>query len=99
LTNSGGSSVTISQVSLTGGSGFSLSGITAPVTLAGGQSTSFSVSFTPTAAGAVTGGGTVTSNASNATLTIPVSGAGASAGPLSASPSSANFGSVQVGVK
>ena len=99
VTNSGGSSVTISQVSLAGGSGFSMTGITAPLTLAGGQSATFSVSFMPTAAGAVSGSVTIASNASNSTLTIPLSGTGASAGPLAANPSSVNFGSVQVGVK
>ena len=99
VTNSGGSSVTISQAAISGGSGFSMSGITAPLTLTAGQSATFSVSFTPTAGGAVSGAVTITSNASNSTLTIALSGAGASAGPLAANPSSVNFGSVEVGVK
>ena len=99
VTNTGGSSVTISQVAIAGGSGFSMSGITAPVTLTGGQSTTFSVSFMPTAAGAVSGSVTLTSNGSNPTFTVPLSGTGATAGPLSPNPASLNFGSVTVGVK
>ncbi len=96
LTNSGGSSVTISQAAATG-SGFSVSGISLPLTLASGQSTSFTVAFAPQASGAVSGSLSVTSNASNATLTVPLSGTGVTAGSLTASPSSVSFGSVQTG--
>ena len=99
LTNTGGSSVTISQVSIVGGSGFSMNGLTAPVTLTGGQSTSFSASFAPAAAGTVTGTITITSTASNSTLTIPLSGTGGTAGPLTSNPASVSFGSVPVGSK
>jgi hypothetical protein len=60
VTNTGGSSVTISQVGISG-SRFSLSGITAPVTLTPGQSASFSVSFAPTSAGSASGYVTITS--------------------------------------
>jgi hypothetical protein len=96
LTNSGGSSVTIAQAAATG-SGFSMSGITLPLTLAAGQSTSFSVAFAPQTSGAVTGGVTITSNASNASLAVGLSGTGVSAGSLTANPSSVSFGSVQTG--
>ncbi len=99
VTNTGGSSLTISQVGISGQSGFSFSGISTPLTLAAGQSAAFSVSFDPTLAGAATGNITVTSNASNSSLTIPLSGTGATAGPLTTSPSSVSFGSVTVGNK
>ena len=95
LTNSGGSSVTISQASATG-AGFSLSGITLPLTLPAGQSTSFSVAFAPQTSGAVTGGITITSNASNPSLAVALSGTGTTPGTLGASQSSLSFGSVQV---
>ena len=98
VTNSGGSSVTISQVGVSG-SGFTMSGITAPVTLAAGQSATFSVSFTPSSAGAVSGNVAITSNASNSTLNIPLSGTGTAAGALGSNPTSLSFGSVQVSVK
>jgi hypothetical protein len=96
LTNTGGSSVTISQVGISG-TGFTLSGMTTPVTLGAGQSASFSASFTPQSAGSASGSVTITSNASNPTLTIPLSGTGVAAGALGSSPTSLAFGSVQVG--
>src|SRR5271157_2022471 len=98
VTNTGGTSVTISQVAASG-TGFSLSGITTPVTLTAGQSASFTVTFTPTAAGSASGNVTVTSNASNPTLTIPLSGTGVAPGTLGANPASLSFGSVTVGNK
>ncbi len=98
ITNTGGSSVTVSQVGITG-TGFSVSGIAAPVTLTGGQSATFTVKFAPTAPGAVSGNLTVTSTATNPTLTIPVSGTGVATavGQLSVSPSTLALGSVMVG--
>jgi centrosomal CEP192-like protein/uncharacterized protein DUF1573/ASPM-SPD-2-Hydin domain-containing protein len=97
VTNTGGSSVTISQVGVSG-TGFSLSGITAPVTLTAGQSASFSVTFTPASAGSVSGNVTITSNATNPTLTIPLSGTGtAAAGQLTVTPATLALGSVVVG--
>ena len=98
VTNTGGSSVTISQVGITG-TGFSLTGITAPLTLTAGGSATFSVSFNPQSAGAVSGNITITSTASNPTLTIPLSGTGVSAGTLGSNPTSLPFGSVTVGSK
>ncbi|MGA8504075.1 MAG: choice-of-anchor D domain-containing protein, partial [Candidatus Sulfotelmatobacter sp.] len=61
VTNTGGSSLTISQVGISG-TGFTLSGITTPLTLAAGQGASFSVSFTPASAGNSSGNLTITSN-------------------------------------
>jgi hypothetical protein len=97
ITNTGGTSVTISQAGISG-SGFTLSGITPPVTLTAGQSAIFSVSFAPKSAGAVSGNVTISSNASNTTLTIPISGTGtAAAGQLSATPATLPLGNVTVG--
>jgi hypothetical protein len=96
LTNSGGSSLTISAASVTG-AGFTVSGLALPLTLTAGQSTTFSVKFAPTAAGTVSGNVTITSNGANPNLNIPVSGTGVTPGTLSANPTSLSFGSVQVG--
>src|SRR5207248_1148068 len=96
LTNSGGSSVTISAASATG-AGFSLSGLTLPLTLPAGQSTTFTVQFAPTVAGAASGTVTITSNGANPTLNVPVSGTGVTPGTLSATSTSLAFGNVQVG--
>ena len=96
ITNTGSASVTISQASISG-TGFTLSGITTPLTLTAGQSTSLAVKFAPTTTGSASGNVTITSNASNPTLTVPVSGTGIAAGQLSAAPNSLNFGNVTVG--
>jgi hypothetical protein len=63
LTNSGGSSLTISAAAATG-TGFTLSGLTLPLTLPAGQRTTFSVQFAATA-GAASGNVTLTSNGAN----------------------------------
>ena len=96
LTNTGAASVTITQVTPSG-TGFSVSGLTLPVTLTSNQTVSFNANFSPTSAGAATGSLSIVSNASNSPLTIPLSGTALAAGALSASPSSASFGNVTVG--
>ncbi len=96
LTNTGGSSLTISAASASG-TGFSLSGLSLPVTLTAGQSTPFSVKFAPTSAGAASGSVSITSNGSNPSLSIPLSGSGVTQGTLTANPTSLAFGNVQVG--
>jgi hypothetical protein len=96
LTNSGNLSVTITQASASG-IGFSLSGISLPLTLAANQSTTFTATFAPGSAGAVTGNVAITSTASNPSLTIALSGTGVTRGALAANPTSIAFGNVQVG--
>ncbi len=58
LTNSGGTSVTVSQASVSSGA-FSISGLTLPVTIDAGQSAAFNVVFAPKSAGAVSGNVTI----------------------------------------
>ncbi len=96
LTNTGGSSLTISAAAA-GGIGFSLSGLVLPLTLTAGQSTSFTVSFSPSSSGAASGSVSITSTASDSNLSIPLSGTGATQGTLIANPSNLAFGNVQVG--
>ncbi|HET7892293.1 MAG TPA: choice-of-anchor D domain-containing protein [Candidatus Sulfotelmatobacter sp.] len=97
LTNNGGSSVTISQIGISG-TGFTLSGITAPVTLAAGQSANFTVTYAPTSTAAASGSVTVTSNGSDPTLAIALSGTGSTtAGTLNVTPSPIAVGSVFLG--
>ena len=78
LANTGNSSVSVSQISISG-AGFSATGFALPVTLAAGQSTYFSVTFAPTTTGSLSGNVTVTSNATNSPLAISLSGSGAAA--------------------
>jgi Abnormal spindle-like microcephaly-assoc'd, ASPM-SPD-2-Hydin len=96
LTNTGGANVTISQANVTG-SGFNISGLTPPLVLTPGQSFTFSALFAPVAAGSSSGAISITSNASDPSLTIPVAGTGLASGQLSVVPTSINFGNVVVG--
>ena len=94
LKNSGTSSLSISQVSVTG-SGFAASGITTPLTLAAGQSVSLSVTFAPASTGSVTGSVSVTNGASASPTSISLTGTGVQP-QLAASPASASFGNVVI---
>lgn len=95
LTNSGNVTITINTVSTTG-SVFSTSGISAGQQIAAGGTANFSVTFAPAATGTISGGITITSTATNGSLSIPLSGTGTQ-GALSANPSSVNFGNLLVG--
>jgi archaellum component FlaF (FlaF/FlaG flagellin family) len=94
LTNTGASTIAISQA-VASGNGFSINGLS-PMNLAAGQSTSFAAKFSPASAGSASGTVTITSNATNSTLSIALIGTGTAA-QLTASPSSANFGTVSTG--
>ena len=76
LTSSGTAPLTVSTGSVTG-TGFSLSGVTFPVTLNPSQTATLDIEFDPAAAGAATGNLTLTSNASPPTTSISLSGSGA----------------------
>jgi len=99
LTNTGNSSVSVSQISISG-TGFSATGFALPVTLAAGQSTTFSVTFAPTTTGNLSGTVTVTSNATNSPLAISLSGSGAAAVShsvtLNWTPSTSSYGGFNV---
>ena len=96
LTNSGGSSVTVTQATFSG-SGYSVTGLALPMILSAGQSVSFNIVFAPQSAGTDNFGLSITSNASNPTLTVPLAGSAVTPGSLTASAPSLSFGNVQVG--
>jgi Abnormal spindle-like microcephaly-assoc'd, ASPM-SPD-2-Hydin len=75
LTNTGNASVTVSQVSITG-TNFALVGAGAPITLSAGQSTMFSVQFSPAGAESDNGSVSITSNATGSPAAIALSGTG-----------------------
>jgi len=95
VTNSGGSSVGITQAAVSG-NGFSMSGFSSQ-TLAAGQSLTLSVAFTASSAGTANGTLSLSSTATDANLSVALSGTGASSGYLTPSPASLNFGSIPVG--
>jgi hypothetical protein len=95
--NTGSVALTIAQIA-PNGSDFSVSGLNVPVTLAAGQSTTFSALFAPTAAGNLSGSVVITSTAPNSPNAVPLSGTGTAASvTLSANPTSVSFTSVAVG--
>ncbi len=96
FTNTGGSSLTVTQVNPTG-TGFSVSGLTLPLTLPAGESQPFSVTFTPQASGTVSGNLAIVNTGSTPTVNIVLSGGSQTGGFLTPRPASLNFGSVQVG--
>lgn len=98
-TNSGPVSVTVSSVSIST-QFFKLVAPSIPVTVPSGQSTTVTVTFTPNAVGTFNATATITSDASNATTNVALTGAGVAAaqpGTLTVSPTSLNVGSVTVG--
>ncbi len=97
LTNSGTASLTVSSDTLAG-TGFSISGLSFPLTLAAGQSTNFNVAFAPAASGSVSGSLSLVSNATNSPTALALTGSGATTTQLlTANPASLSFGSVNMG--
>jgi hypothetical protein len=96
VTNNGQSSVTISRIASSDRK-FSVSKINLPKELAAGRSLELTVTLTPTAKGSVSGSVTITSDASNPTLTLGVTGVGSAQASLTISPSTLSFGNVAVG--
>ena len=79
LTSTGSAAVTVSAATVTG-SGFTVSGVTFPITLNPNQTATLSVQFDPTVAGAVTGQLTITSNSSTgSSAVVSLTGTGAAA--------------------
>jgi len=98
LSNSGAAALTISQIAPSG-AGFSFSGIILPVTLSPGQSFTFNVTFAPlsSSTGTINGALSISSNAVNSSVSIPLSGTTVTPGQLAVSPGSLSFGNVTVG--
>lgn len=97
LNNSGAANLTISSIAASG-TGFAVSGIATPATIAAGQSAQATVTFSPTAAGTDNGSISIASNASASPATVTLSGTGVAATlTLSFSTTSLSFGSVNTG--
>ena len=85
VSNGGGSNLTISGVSFNGSSaGFSASGVSSGTILTPGQSSVLTVTFDPSATGAITSGLTVASNVASDAITLTGTGVAA---PVSSSAS------------
>jgi len=75
ITNTGNSNVTISQITLTG-AGYSMTGGSAPVTLAPSQTITLVLQFSPTTTGTISGSITIVSNATGSPVMVPLTGTG-----------------------
>ena len=98
LTNTGTTSVTISQASLSSAM-FTATNLPLPSTLGAGNSVTFGVVFSPNVAGSITGKLSILSDASNPQLNIALSGSESAPGQLTLSPANLNFGNVSTGSK
>jgi len=98
LTNTGTTSVTISQASMSSAM-FTASTLSLPSILGAGNSVTFGVVFTPNVAGSITGKLSILSDASNPQLNIALSGSESAPGQLTLSPANLNFGNVSTGSK
>lgn len=96
LSNTGTTSVTVSQASMSSGA-FTMSGLSLPTSLGAGHSLTFSVLFTPAVSGSVSGTLAIFSNASNPQLNIALAGSGNTPGQLRLMPTGLSFGSVSTG--
>ena len=101
VTNSGGSSLSIVQVTPSG-TGFTSSESDLPLVLTAGQGKALSVMFTPQYSGNSKGNLTIANNGSTPTVMVSLSGTGTSAGPapqgtLTPNPTNLDFGSVPSG--
>ena len=75
ITSTGNSSVAISQISLNG-TGYAMTGGSAPVTLSPNTSITLSLTFAPTVAGSVSGSISIVSNATGSPATVTLTGTG-----------------------
>ncbi|HTZ48963.1 MAG TPA: choice-of-anchor D domain-containing protein [Verrucomicrobiae bacterium] len=99
ISNTGSVGVSITQVTLSN-SQFSVSGMTTPMALAAGQSSSFTVVANPTSAGSLTGTLTFQGNAGSTPVVVNLSATVVSGqAQLSLSQSALSFGNVSVGTK
>jgi hypothetical protein len=96
ITNGRSTSATIASVDIIG-AGFSVEGLSLPLTLTPGQSFTFNIEFSPTSSGTVWGSFRADNTKGQGELGIELNGTGTTAGDLSVSPSTLSFGNVTVG--
>ena len=97
LVNNGNVDLVLSAAQISG-SGFAMSGLTFPSTIAAAKNVSFNVKFAPSAAQGMTGSIKFVDNAPNSTQSVDLAGTGTSENAaLVATPGSVSFGNVTVG--
>ena len=89
--------ITVSSATASG-AGYSVSGATYPLTIGAGGTELLTVQFAPTAAGTANGSLVIASDASNPSVSVPLTGTGqAAVAALTVSPTSLTFGTITVG--
>jgi hypothetical protein len=97
LKNTGNATLTISSATPSG-TGYSVSGLTLPLNIAAGASSTFNVNFAPTGTTAVTGSVSLVSNVATSPTAIPLTGTGVAATfVLGVSSNTVSFGNVNDG--
>src|SRR5215471_14718336 len=98
ISNTGGSQLTVTAATTSAGdTQFSTSGLSLPLTLAQGQSTTFQITFKPKSAGTIGDTLAVANDGSASPLNIALSGTSVPSSNLTTTPTSFTFGNVQVG--
>ena len=98
VSNTGSGSLNISNIAAAG-SGFSVTGVSLPISIPAGQSINFNADIVPPAMGSLSGTITVTNNSPTPSMSVTMSGTGVSQGqPNFCFSTSINFGNVTVGV-
>jgi Abnormal spindle-like microcephaly-assoc'd, ASPM-SPD-2-Hydin len=97
VSNPGTANLSINQASLAG-TGFSLSGMAAPMSVPPGGTSAFTVGFTPNAASNFSGNLTLMNNSPNSPSVVSLSGSGASSVlQITPTPASLSFGNITTG--
>ena len=97
LSNTGGTSLTISSAGVTG-TGFTVNGLAFPYSLASGASANLSLTFSPVSSGTNSASLAIASNASDSSVTVSLTGSGTTtSGTIGVTPGSMSFGSVTIG--
>ena len=97
LSNPGTKDLVISQATVSG-EGFSVSGLTAPLTVAAGMSVNFTVMFQPMTTGTASASISISSNATTTPVTVSLTGTGVSESTpaISVTPGTVSFGNQTV---
>jgi hypothetical protein len=96
ITNSGRTRLVVLSAASTG-TGFGLNDLDLPLTLAGGESFTFRVTFAPQTSGPADGSISIVSGTPKQTLTIHLAGTGRAAGRLQVSPAAIDFADASLG--
>ena len=96
IQNGGDADLQITQATING-TGFTLSGVTIPITITAGGSHTIAVQFLPTEARDYDGSIILTHNAGGGSSNVQITGRGTSSG-ITLSPTSISFGDINVGV-